>query len=100
MLFRIAANHPSLAGHFPGNPVVPGVVLLDHILATAKSALPTQRVCGMRKIKFLQPVLPEQVCEVQWSAVRASVAEAAQVRFACVCEGQRVAEGNLLLETA
>lgn len=93
MLFRIAANHPSLAGHFPGNPVVPGVVLLDHIFAAAKSALPTQRVCGMRKIKFLQPVLPEQVCEVQWAAVKE-----AQVRFACVCEGRRVAEGNLLLE--
>ena len=100
MLFCIASHHPSLVGHFPGNPVVPGVVLLDHILATAKSALPTQRVCGMRKIKFLRPVLPEQVCEVQWGAVRASVAEAAQVRFFCVCEGQRIAEGNLLLETA
>ncbi|MEZ5436242.1 MAG: hypothetical protein R3E67_06880 [Pseudomonadales bacterium] len=93
MLFRIAADHPSLAGHFPGNPIVPGVVLLDHILASAKTALPDYRVCGIRKFKCLQPVLPEQVCEMQWATVKAS-----QVRFVCLCDGARIAEGNLCLD--
>jgi 3-hydroxymyristoyl/3-hydroxydecanoyl-(acyl carrier protein) dehydratase len=32
----IPADHPALPGHFPGNPIVPGVVLLDEVL----SALP------------------------------------------------------------
>jgi 3-hydroxyacyl-[acyl-carrier-protein] dehydratase len=31
---RIPADHPSLAGHFPGNPIVPGVLLLHELLAT------------------------------------------------------------------
>ena len=27
--FRVEADHPALEGHFPGRPIVPGVVLLD-----------------------------------------------------------------------
>ena len=29
----IRANHPSLPGHFPGAPLVPGVVILDEVIA-------------------------------------------------------------------
>lgn len=97
MRFQIPVDHPSLAGHFPGHPVVPGVVLLDHILATAKVIFPQFRVCGIRKLKCVQPVLPEKTCEVQWASVRALSAEEAQVRFVCLRDGERVVEGHLML---
>jgi 3-hydroxyacyl-[acyl-carrier-protein] dehydratase len=34
----IAADHPAYAGHFPGAPVLPGVVLLDATLHALESA--------------------------------------------------------------
>jgi 3-hydroxymyristoyl/3-hydroxydecanoyl-(acyl carrier protein) dehydratase len=58
------ANHPSLAGHFPGQPVVPAVVLLDAVLA----AIRTREACVLQSIpvaKFLQPVLPEERIELR-----------------------------------
>jgi 3-hydroxymyristoyl/3-hydroxydecanoyl-(acyl carrier protein) dehydratase len=31
-ILRLPADHPSVEGHFPGNPIFPGAVLLDEIL--------------------------------------------------------------------
>ena len=35
MDFSIAPDHPALEGHFPGQPIVPAVVILDAVLAAA-----------------------------------------------------------------
>jgi 3-hydroxyacyl-[acyl-carrier-protein] dehydratase len=35
---RIEPGHPALAGHFPGAPVLPGVVLLDETLRALERA--------------------------------------------------------------
>lgn len=54
---RIDAAHPALPGHFPGRPVVPGVVLLDRICA-AVQRLDGGRLARIGVVKFLAPLLP------------------------------------------
>jgi 3-hydroxymyristoyl/3-hydroxydecanoyl-(acyl carrier protein) dehydratase len=66
----IAPSHPAFAGHFPGQPLLPGVVLLGEaievLLREAPAALGTQpRVSA---VKFLAPVRPGADLEVRWSA--------------------------------
>jgi len=55
----IDPDHPALAGHFPGDPIVPGVVLLDEIVDAVSSEFGS---CSdfygaqIRSAKFLRPV--------------------------------------------
>ena len=52
--FTVPADHPCLPGHFPGRPVVPGVVLLDSVMVAAGLA----GAARLPSAKFLRPVLP------------------------------------------
>lgn len=92
MQMLIATDHPALPGHFPGNPIVPGVVILDHILDAVAAAFPAQCVTGIRKLKFLRPLTAAQACDVQLAEIRAG-----RLRFECLQAGERIAEGSLLV---
>ncbi|HMB74987.1 MAG TPA: hypothetical protein VKN76_01215 [Kiloniellaceae bacterium] len=58
------ADHPALAGHFPDNPLVPGAVLLDHVIAVVAECEGC-RVSGIRSAKFLRPLRAGESCRLQ-----------------------------------
>lgn len=47
--FRVSADHPCLPGHFPSEPIVPGVLLLDEVLYLLSSEARHWRV---ERVKF------------------------------------------------
>ena len=65
MRFVIPADHPSLPGHFPGRPLVPGVVLLERVVEAIEAVhgpLPRLR---LPQVKFVQPLLPGEEARIE-----------------------------------
>lgn len=65
MQFRIPHDHPSLSGHFPGRPLVPGVVLLERVLAAIEARHGEPAALRLPQVKFLQPLLPGQTARIE-----------------------------------
>lgn len=70
MRFAIGADHPSLPGHFPGRPIVPGVVLLDEVAALVVPE--GWRAAGFPSVRFLRPVRANDLVEVTFADGRFS----------------------------
>ena len=88
----IRANHPTLPGHFPGTPLVPGVVILDEVLAALIEWRQDSQLTGIRMVKFLAPLQPEQAFTISLSA-RNEHAE--EVNFCCRAADRIIVEGQL-----
>lgn len=64
--YAVSAEQPVFAGHFPGNPILPGVLLLAFARRTLTETYGYP--CRIRRIvrqKFLAPVLPSQTVQVE-----------------------------------
>ena len=65
MSFVIAPDHPSLPGHFPGRPLVPGVVLLDRVVAAIEARHGPLGPLRLPQVKFVQPLLPGESARIE-----------------------------------
>ncbi|MCT4704277.1 hydroxymyristoyl-ACP dehydratase [Enterobacteriaceae bacterium H20N1] len=69
---RIPADLNWFRGHFPTQPLLPGVAQLDWVMAYGAELAPGMRFCAIDSVKFQRPVLPESLLELnlRWDAVR------------------------------
>ena len=92
LVFSIPHDHPSLAGHFPHRPIVPGVVILDSAMALILRDRPASTVASLDDVKFLARVSPG-------SEVAVSFRESAlnRIQFVCAVAGRSVLRGRVAL---
>jgi predicted LPLAT superfamily acyltransferase/3-hydroxymyristoyl/3-hydroxydecanoyl-(acyl carrier protein) dehydratase len=89
--FTIDARHPALAGHFPGSPVLPGVVLLDETVRVVEQASGGGALrWTVGAAKFLKPVQPGETLTLEHETLPNG-----SIRFAVSSGGRPVAAGVL-----
>ena len=91
---HFAPDHPAFAGHFPGSPIVPGVVLLDAAVRAALEALRATAgtACQVNSAKFLSPVGPGETLDLI-----IEITPAGGAHFAISSGARKVATGTLVL---
>ena len=101
-------NDPMFAGHFPGNPIVPGVILTEALAQAAgiaaasgypENAQPLFLLSAIRTMKFLQAVRPGERIDLRAEKIAATDV-LLQFKVTASVEAATVAEGQLVLSIA
>jgi len=100
---RFSSHEPFLQGHFPGNPIIPGVLITEALAQTAGIAIggPGKMflLTAIRAMKFLRPVRPEERIDLFAECLN-EMNGLAQCAVRATCKGESVAEGQLVLALA
>lgn len=90
--WTVPVDHPAFAGHFPGTPILPGVVLLDVALRAiaAATGIALDR-CEISAVKFLSPAHPGDALVMQHV-----VSAGGAIRFDIVAGSRKIATGSLV----
>jgi len=95
--FIVPHEHPSLPGHFPGHPIVPGVVLLDLVFGAIRTELGgATTLIAIVSAKFLRAVAPDTRVDVHIKFV-ADETGRWKARFSASHANEPALEGSFLI---
>jgi beta-hydroxyacyl-ACP dehydratase FabZ len=101
-LKNVTSNEPHLQGHFPGNPLMPGVLLLEAMAQTAGLLLPVGSSAFLAEIneaRFRRPVVPGD--QIRIEAVRLTgFGTLHRFTVKAFVEGATAAEAEIVLAVA
>ena len=90
--WTVPADHPAFSGHFPGAPIIPGVLLLDMALhAVAAATGITLDTCTISSVKFLSPAKPDDDVEFEHN-----ITASGTIRFEIVSGPRKIASGSIV----
>lgn len=88
----IPADHPTGVGHFPGNPIIPGALLLAEVLRCIEQAEGASfAACNVKNAKFLHPARPGDTVEISYSRSAQGTLE-----FNCAVGAHKVLSGAVV----
>ena len=100
---NVTYNEPFFPGHFPGHPVMPGVLILEamaHVAVCLALSVPGSRgkipyFMGVNKAKFRKPVVPGDQLVTEINILK-SKSKVCQVKAVARVNGEVVTEAELL----
>ena len=85
-------DHQAAAGHFPGNPIIPGAVLLSDTLRAIEASLAgALHLSGIKAAKFYSPTRPGDHVVIEFAAPVAG-----RFTFTCAVNGTKVLTGEAI----
>jgi 3-hydroxymyristoyl/3-hydroxydecanoyl-(acyl carrier protein) dehydratase len=89
LTLQVEVDHPTGAGHFPGNPIIPGALLLAEVLRLIARAEDVHlESCNVKSAKFQHPARPGDSIAIEYTCSAAGVIE-----FHCAVAGIGVVSG-------
>ncbi|MFN2528378.1 MAG: 3-hydroxyacyl-ACP dehydratase FabZ [Candidatus Baltobacteraceae bacterium] len=104
---NITYNEPVFAGHFPGNPLFPGVYMIEAlaqlggttVLEPGEFSRKTPYLAGIDKVKFRRPVVPGDCLMMETIVVKLRK-NIGWIKATAQVEGQLVCSGDLMFSIA